>query len=161
MRHLKLVSDPSTLNAALEVWYIQNRMMDGLPFTLTQDTGGLRDCVIVYLELGGADINYIHSLKSRGNKVVLFQMGDEYARKTREAYPHCDGVIRNYYFREVFDDPAHTGRVFWSPNGFKGGVGPRDPARLKRPTSAATSRRSWVGCRMPNLSATNASCSRA
>jgi len=86
---------------------------------------------VIYLELAGADINYIQSLKSRGNRVVLFQMGDEYGKKTREAYDLCDGVIKNYHFGEIFETPRWKGKIFWSPNGFKSGVGPRDPARLK------------------------------
>jgi hypothetical protein len=134
MRPITLVSDPATVNAALEVWYIQNRIAGGLPFTLTQDTGHLQNGVVIYLELGGADLNYIQSLKSRNNRVVLFQMGDEYGKKTREAYDLCDGVIKNYFFQDIFEDVRWVGKVFWSPNGFKSGVGPRDFSKLKPTT---------------------------
>ena len=123
---------------------MQHRMAGGLPFTLTQDTTQVRNSVIIYLELTGADLNYIRDLKSRGNEVVLFQMGDEYGHKSREAYDLCDAVIRNYFFEEVFQDGRWAGKVFWSPNGFKSGVGPRDPAKLK-PTTDRSYLASFMG----------------
>jgi hypothetical protein len=144
MRPLTLVSAPATINAALEVWYIQHRIAGGLPFTLTQDTGHLRNHVILYLELIGADLNYIRSLKANGNRVMLFQMGDEYGTKTREAYELCDGVIKNYFFQDIFEDARWAGKVFWSPNGFKSGVGPREFSKLK-PTTDRSYLASFMG----------------
>lgn len=144
MKKLTLLSDPPTINSALEVWYIQNRLLDGLPFTLTQDAGSLVGGVVVYLELGGADLSLIELLKSRSNRVVLFQMGDEYGRKTREAYDLCDGVIKNYYFKDIADEPRWQGRMHWAPNGFKSGVGPRAPERLK-PTAERSFLAAFMG----------------
>jgi hypothetical protein len=144
MRPLTLISDPATVNAALEVWYIQNRIAGGLPYTLTQDAGHLQNGVVIYMELGGADLNFIKSLKSRNNRVVLFQMGDEYGKKTREAYDLCDGVIRNYFFQDVFEEPRTVGKIFWVPNGFRSGVGPREFTKLK-PTTQRSYLASFMG----------------
>ncbi len=134
MRNITLLSDPATLNAALEIWYIQNRILKGLPFTLLQDSANISNQLIVYLELVGADLDLIRALKDRGNRVVLFQMGDEYGRKSQDAYSLCDGVIKNYFFQNIFEDIRWVGKIFWSPNGFKSGIGPRDYNNLKPTT---------------------------
>ena len=70
MRQLTLVSDPATVNAALEVWYIQNRIAGGLPFTLTQDTGHLHNGVIIYLD-GHLETVTITNGKYSGNSPAL------------------------------------------------------------------------------------------
>ncbi len=132
MRDISIVTNQLTTNAALETWFIQNIILQELPFGLEWEAASASDKVVIYLELGELNRETIDSLRSRNNKVVLCQMGDEFLKKyNRDVYLSCDLILRNYYFPEIFDDEELRARTLWIPNGFKSGVGPRNPATLR------------------------------
>lgn len=133
MREISIVTNQLTANAAIETWFIQNVVLQELPFGLDWEIDGLKNGVVVYLELGEINTDTIDKLKSNDNKVVLCQMGDEFLTKfNRQAYESCDLVLRNYYFPEIFLDAQLRQKTLWIPNGHKSGVGPRNPATLRK-----------------------------
>lgn len=131
MKTRYLVSSPATLNAALETWFIQNVLLMGLPYTLDSQADEIRNSTVIYLELSDISQSLIAALRSRGNKVILFHMGDELANKDISLYKECDMVIRNYYFQHIFEDLQTSENIFWVPNGFRTGIGPRDETRVR------------------------------
>ncbi len=132
MSQLHIVSTPDTLNGALETWFIQNDLLGGAPYSPGFDPGKIHHSTVVYLELGEINAGLIQALKSAGNKVVLFHMGDERADKNISLYSACDLVIRNYYFPQIVSQAAGSSKVIWAPNGFRTGVGPRLASALKK-----------------------------
>lgn len=126
-----MISSPDSLNGALEIWFIQNDLFDGIPYDLGLNTNFLGDSVVVYLELNQINIELIRHLKSLGNKVVLYHMGDERLNRDISAYIECDLIIRNYYFPSIFNNPEIRKKILWAPNGFRTGVGPRSRNVLK------------------------------
>lgn len=142
MRALSLVTNEQTANTILESWFVQNVMLPEMPFGLEMEATRLSGSVVVYLELGRPKTELIRALASRGNKVVLYHMGDEVgANYDRATYLGCDLVLRTYYDARIFGDPAIAARTIWVPNGFKSGVGPRRPETLRK----ATQRRFLAG----------------
>jgi hypothetical protein len=87
---------------------------------------------VAYLELNEISPQLISHLKKDGNKVVLYHMGDEFAKMSRLQYESCDLIIRNYYFSFMQDESVVGSKTMWAPTGFKTGVGPRKSQRLKR-----------------------------
>lgn len=135
MREIAIVTNQLTANGILESWFIQNLVLQGVPFGMEWDIEGLRDSVVIYLELGEIDMNTIRTLKAANNRVVLCQLGDEYMKKfLPEAYHEADLIIRPYYFAEIFEDPQFSGKTIWVPNGYKSGVGPRQTHNLRKAT---------------------------
>ena len=131
MRKLQILSNPDSLNGALETWFIQNNLFNGAPYALGIDLVNATDTTVIYLELGEVNIDLIRAIKSSGNNVILYHMGDEIANKNIEAYLECDFIVRNYYFQHIQNDSRFTGRISWAPNGFRTGVGPRAASQLK------------------------------
>jgi len=132
MTSLQIVATPDTLNAALETWFIQNDLLGGAPYNPGFDPEKIRNSTVVYLELGEINPGLIQVLKSAGNKVALFHMGDERADKNSVLYSACDLVIRNYYFSHIVSSVTGAPKVLWAPNGFRTGVGPRSASALKQ-----------------------------
>ena len=59
-------------------------------------------------------------------------MGDlKMQRFKRDLYLQCDLILRMHYFPEIFHDPELAHKIIWIPNGYKSGIGPRDPAQLR------------------------------
>ena len=133
MQNLQIVSNPDSLNFALETWFIQNNLFFGAPYSLGVDPKRLGGSVVIYLELNQIDLQLIRYIKSLGKKVVLYHMGGEKNDKDISAYDECDLVFRNYYFESIIHNKDYIRKVFWVPNGFRTGVGPRHPSQLKRP----------------------------
>lgn len=131
MGDLQIISSPDSLNAALETWFIQNKLFGGAPYSLGINQDILGESPIIYLELGSINVDLIRYVKSVNKKIVLFHMGGERLDKDISAYSECDLVIRNYWFSEIIHSPQYGGKVMWAPNGFRTGVGPRDSAALK------------------------------
>lgn len=90
---------------------------------------------LIYLELFKLNLDLIKYAQYNGKRVVLIHMGDEFAKKDISAYSECDLILRNYYFPGIFERPDLKGKVFWIPNGFKSGVGPRTPQSLQPATN--------------------------
>jgi len=126
----QIVSTPETLDLALETWYVQNVLLDGIPYSLNV-RGGIRDSTVVYIELRELKIDLIRQIKAGGNRVMLYHMGDEQGTCDISAYAECDLVVRNYYFPRIIDDPQYAGKVLWAPNGYRNGVGPRGSAAVR------------------------------
>ena len=80
-------------------------------------------------------------MKASGKRVVLYHMGDELADKNINAYKFCDLIIRNYFFPEILNQPELANKILWAPNGFKTGIGPRDPHTLQKVIS-----RQYLSC---------------
>lgn len=121
------------MNSALETWFVQNIVLQGVSCGLEWEVEGLSDQVVVYLELGELNAEIIDGLKARGNKVVICQMGDEFKSKFNGAlYEKSDLILRNYYFDDIFVDQRWADKILWIPNGYKSGVGPRDPGLLRK-----------------------------
>jgi hypothetical protein len=132
MRKIHLISTPHTLNGALETWFYQNEMLGGIPFTLDMEAGKIFDSVVVFIELADSiNLNAIRALHANRNKVVYFDMGDELGKKNVTPYVECDLVLRNYLYLNIFQDARYRDKVIWIPNGFRTGVGPRNPDLLK------------------------------
>jgi len=68
-------------------------------------------------------------MKMGGNKVILYHMGDENGVVDISGYANFDLVIRNYFFSKMFE--SSSDRISWAPLGFKTGVGPRSPEKIK------------------------------
>ena len=134
MNNLQIISSPETLNSALETWFIQNNLFGGAPYSLELSPNQLETKPIIYLELSQINVGLIHHIKSMGNKVVLYHMGDERLDKDISAYAECDLVVRNYYFEHIINGADFGGKVMWAPNGFRTGVGPREKNTLKSST---------------------------
>lgn len=132
MRKIFLIGSPQTYNSALETWFYQNEILGGIPFTLEMEANKLFDSVVIYIELSATiNINFIRQLREQRNKVVYLDMGDEMGKKDVSGYADCDLILRNYLYLNIFEDERYRDKVFWIPNGFRTGVGPRNPEYLK------------------------------
>jgi hypothetical protein len=131
MSKLQILSNPDSLNGALETWFIQNNLFNGAPYALGIDLANTKNALVIYLELGEVNLDLIHAIKSSGSNVILYHMGDELANKNIAAYLECDFIIRNYYFSHIQNDLRFTKKISWAPNGFRTGVGPRAATQLK------------------------------
>jgi len=120
-----IISTPPTLNAALEVWFIQNVLFSGAPCMTEFNPLNIGGDSVVYFEQYQIDRLTISKMKSEGKKVILYHMGDEKGDKDISAYSQCDLIIRNYFFPEIINNPELNGKIIWAPNGFRTGVGPR------------------------------------
>ncbi|WP_179945973.1 exostosin domain-containing protein [Polynucleobacter asymbioticus] len=129
------LSTPETLNGAQETWFVQNLLLGGLAVSIWDEAGDhspiLSASNIAYLELFGIDSKRIEHIRQLGKKTILIHMGDEFAKKDISAYGQCDLVLRNYFFPDLFSRADLCDRLVWIPNGFKSGVGPRDPHSLQ------------------------------
>jgi hypothetical protein len=134
MRKLQILSNPDSLNGALETWFIQNNLFNGAPYALGIDLANTKNTLVIYLELGKVNLDLIRTIKSSGNNVILYHMGDELANNNIDAYLECDFIIRNYYFSHIQNDPRFAGKISWAPNGYRTGVGPRAASHLKNAT---------------------------
>lgn len=132
MKKIAIFSTQRTIGMIIENWFVQNILLPSKSICLDWDLENLKDRVVVYVEVEEIDLKIIDKLKENNNKVVLFQMGDETAKKfNRDAYDKVDFIIRNYYFSEIFDVPEFANKLIWIPNGYKTGIGPRDPTGLR------------------------------
>lgn len=134
MNKLQILSNPDSLNGALETWFIQNKLFNGAPYALGIDLANTKNTLVIYLELGEINLDLIRAIRSSGNNVILYHMGDELANKNIEAYLECDFIIRNYYFSHIQNDPRFAGKISWAPNGYRTGIGPRAASHLKNAT---------------------------
>jgi hypothetical protein len=133
MRQIFLITSERTANQIMESWFVQNLVLQGLPLAWESEAASLSGATVVYLEVGIPNLELVRSLAARGNKVVLFHMGDEAGTNfDRTCYLACDLVLRNYFFEQIFGDPEIGPRTIWVPNGFKSGVGPRRPDTLRK-----------------------------
>lgn len=131
-RDIVVIGSQPTIGSILEGWFHQNILLQGYSFNLEWDYATISNKVVIYLELFEINLHLINDLKSRNNKIVLFHFGDEIASKFDEkVYEHFDLILRNYYFEHIFSNPNLSDRLIWVPNGFKTGVGPRDPNKVK------------------------------
>jgi len=132
MDKVAIFSSQRTIGVIIENWFVQNILLPSKSICLEWELENLKDQVVVYLEVEEINLQFIDTLKANNNKVVLVQMGDELATKyNRSAYDKVDLIIRNYYFAEIFDIPEFADKLIWIPNGYKTGIGPRDPAGLR------------------------------
>ncbi len=132
---MQLFSSSATLNSALETWFIQNNLLDGSPYLLKTDTVNLSERVIGYLELFKIDEGFLKQVHQQEKKVVLIHMGDEFGKKDVSAYSHSDLILRNYFFADLFSRVDLQAKLLWIPNGFRTGVGPRNPNHLLEASS--------------------------
>lgn len=132
MSPFQIVTLPNTLNSALETWFIQNNLLGGVPYSAGSNAQNIHNSVVVYLALCEIQTEIIQKLKSNGNKVVLFHMGDEWAKIDISGYQYCDLVVRNYFFEKIIEPINSYPKIFWAPNGFRTGVGPREMTYLKK-----------------------------
>jgi hypothetical protein len=133
MRPIFLITNEQTSNKILESWFVQNLFLQGLPLGWESESELLSGATVVYLEVGKPNAALIRSLAARGNNLVLYHMGDEVgANFDRDCYLECDLVLRNYYLAPIFDDPDLRAKTIWVPNGFKSGIGPRQPETLRK-----------------------------
>ncbi len=126
-----IIAASNVLHNALEVWFIQNVIFGGAPITLDLHASGITGKTVAYLDYD-FDTRIISTLKNNRNHVILYHLGDETAIKDRQCYALADLVLRNYYFEHILH--AEATKVRWVPNGYRTGVGPRDPLALKSVT---------------------------
>lgn len=131
MERAEIIATPDTLNGALETWFIQNVVFQGLPYSLNFQPQKVESSTVIYLELYQLNLEFISQVRDLGKKLVLYHMGDERGDKDLSGYQGCDLIIRNYYFPHVFDNPNLSKKILWSPNGFRTGVGPRQKDVIK------------------------------
>lgn len=127
----QIVADPGLLNSSLETWFLQNALFDGAPYSVGHGNKAISDSTVVFVALVDISLASIERIKSTGNKLVLYHMGDELAQVDISAYAACDLVVRNYFFPGIFDNPQYGAKLLWAPNGFRSGVGPRDRRKIK------------------------------
>lgn len=133
MNHrLRILGSPDSLNGALETWFIQNNLFNGAPYSLVVNPEIIENAPVIYLELHQINLDMLSHIKSLGNKVILYHMGDERLDKDISAYDQCDLIIRNYYSSNIINSNYLAGKVMWAPNGFRTGVGPRASGDLKK-----------------------------
>jgi hypothetical protein len=133
MRQIYTLSNQFTIGAIIEGWFMQNVILPPQSVCLEWDLEKFRDAVVIYHQLGQPNLQTIETLKKHGNRVVLLHMGDEHGEHERaDAYREVDLILRNYFFKAIFDDPTLTGKIIWVPNGYKNGVGPREAAGLRK-----------------------------
>ncbi len=131
-RPVFIVAKQPTVGTILEGWFHQNILLQGYPFCHEWDFDSLRDGVVIYLELHDIDKHLVSKFQSKNNKIVLFHFGDELGDKfDSQTYQTFDLILRNYFFKHILYDVGLREKLIWVPNGFKTGVGPRDPVRLK------------------------------
>ena len=126
-----IIAASNVLHNALEVWFIQNVIFGGAPITLDLHASGITGKTVAYLDYD-FDTHIINTLKNNRNHVILYHLGDETAIKDRQCYALADLVLRNYYFEHILH--AEATKVRWVPNGYRTGIGPRDPLLLKSVT---------------------------
>lgn len=132
MDKLAIFSSQRTIGVIIENWFVQNILLPSKSICLEWELENLKNQVVVYIEVEEINLQIVDTLKENNNKIVLLQMGDELATKfNRNAYDKVDLIIRNYYFSEIFDVPEFADKLIWIPNGYKTGIGPRDPAGLR------------------------------
>jgi hypothetical protein len=131
-RDIFLAVKQPTLGVVHEGWFHQNILLDGHPFHFEWDFGTIQNGLVVYLELFDIDLKLIRDFRSRNNKVVLFHFGDEQGDKfDPDIYSKFDLILRNYFFKSIAAYPKISEKIIWVPNGFKTGVGPRNPSNIK------------------------------
>jgi hypothetical protein len=131
-RNISIITNQLTINEVIEIGFIQNVILQQIPFGLEWDLNSYHDGVVIYLELGCLSAEVIEQLKAQGNKVVICQLGDEFKEKySFELYKSCDLILRNYFFSEIFTDPEVGCKTIWIPNGPKAGVGGRRTESLR------------------------------
>jgi len=128
---MQFFSSSQSLNGALETWFMQNIVLGGAPVSLKDRPNPFAEDAIAYLELFEIDKAFITHVHNANKKMVLLHMGDELGNKDVSAYPACDLILRNYYFPELFHQPALANKIIWIPNGFRTGVGPRPASFLQ------------------------------
>jgi Exostosin family len=138
--HVNIIGNAHDLNAAQEIWFIQNVLFAGAKTHIGFDPNLLNHQTIVYLELNEISPQLIEYLRLAGNKIVIYHMGDEFGRMNRSEYQNCDLVIRNYFFTEALRKTDGV-EVIWAPCGFKTGVGPRFRQYIK-----PANQRQWLSC---------------
>lgn len=114
------------------MWFIQNIILQEIPFCLEFEIERMRDSVVIYLTLNKLNIEIVRSLRSRNNKVVLCHLTDILKADYRHnIYLSCDLNLVTHYVPEIFANQEIQNKTLWIPYGFKTGVGPRDPATLR------------------------------
>jgi hypothetical protein len=132
VKKISILSNQFTIGAIVEGWFMQNIVLPPQSIYLEWDLDKLWDGVVIYHQLGQPDLQLIQALKNQRNKIVLLHMGDEYGEhRCTEAYETVDLILRNYYFREIFEAPELSDKLIWVPNGYKSGVGPREVTSLR------------------------------
>jgi hypothetical protein len=132
MLRITVISDATTIERIVEGWFVQNVILGSQPIDLTPDITSLNGQIVVVVVLGKIDQDLVVRLKHNGNRVVIIHMGDETGEYfDDQVYRHADAVFRNYFFPEHFEIKALSKRLFWIPNGFKSGVGPRDGRAIR------------------------------
>lgn len=127
---MPIISTPQTLNAIQESGFIQEILFNGIPYSTDLNAKKFTESVLIYLELFEINRDFIADAKSTGKKIVLYHMGDELGDKDIRAYSECDLIIRNYYIPRILHTPELHQKMIWVPNGYKTGVGPRNPLTL-------------------------------
>ena len=132
MRKISIFSSQRTISAILENWFVQNVVLPERPVSLEWEIDNLRNQVVIYVEIEEINLDLIGKLKNNGNKIVLFQVGDEFKEKFNfSTYQNVDFILRNYYFFDIFSAPEFVRKILWVPNGYKTGIGPRSSALLR------------------------------
>jgi hypothetical protein len=71
MERAEIIATPDTLNGALETWFIQNVVFQGLPYSLNFQPQKVESSTVIYLELYQLNLEFISQVRDLGKKLVL------------------------------------------------------------------------------------------
>jgi hypothetical protein len=129
----RILASGKALQTLIEFSFIQQRLLGNEPVSVEDTDLSLRERTIIYIDNGALAMSRINRLLENNNRLILIHMGDETGKHFDQSiYSRCTAVCRNYFFQFIFDDMIAGDRVFWFPNGYRNGVGPRDASLIRR-----------------------------
>jgi len=137
-----ILTSPQVLQVCLELQFIFEDMLPGVPVTTRADDV-LKYRGVVYLEYD-FNLELAKQLKGAGKRLVLYHLGDETGIKDLSAYSVADAIFRNYYNKKTFQNPAWSKKLHWVPNGYRNGLR-QTPEKKLRPASERTSLATFIG----------------
>jgi hypothetical protein len=125
---VKIFTSHRVLQACLELDFLFECVFPGMTCVTR-----LSDCedasCVVYLEYD-LDLEICRQL-SQDKNLIIYHLGDETAIKDLSGYDFAKAIFRNYFHHAVFSDSKFKQRLYWTPNGFRNGLGNRSELKPK------------------------------
>jgi hypothetical protein len=131
MRPLHIFASQATTQTVLEWPFLQLTLLDSRPVRVM---GRPEDCsgndAILIVDVFEPDLERIRELTRQVACVGYIQLGDEFnVKRTKELSEIVNFIFRPYFFSDLFLNERQN--VFWIPNGYASGIGPRHPERTR------------------------------
>ncbi len=138
LRPLNLLCTFAALDIILETSFIRDELLGGLgrplkiqPFDMASDIPFMNDAL--FLVLNEDLVGNVREAIQRGcRNIGVFHMGDELHKADHSYYDSVDYVLRNYHREDLpeLQVGVRCRGIVWVPNGYRYGVGPRNPCTL-------------------------------